>query len=412
MANLSEVSRLRSMFVLICTQDDSKPALGRMSAWAKNAGISIFALCISEAWKADKEPRKVILSDNPLMILSRCWIHVLPLTATAVLTWLNAGYFIGNTLTGKIGDTYQNLDRLGLQVASKILELLIIASTGKVVIACVRYGLLKDSDGVPLGLLMARLNFTQIAYLWDPAFFSGVSAVRGKRRKTGIALFVIICAIVAAFAGPAAAFLIIPTYRYDWPGGGTDFILKGAESYYFPSTIDETMIGPTFCQNPAPAMVNAETRDVQTCLWCGYPSIKRYLKQRPLFWNSEFGETYNFTLVDPLVTRQLTISQSLPWNSDAQDETWGTGVPRVVAALNAYITGSWVAAIYNAVYSRRVANSYSNFKYRDIYGGWRQISTPVPAVRTQCFFWNDAVDPGPVYKVRARADSSSENVLP
>ena len=376
--------------------DMSNVRHGRIAAWAKNAGLSMLAIWLGGDWKTEREPRKVILSDDVLTVLSRCWVHLLPLAATVVLTVLNSGYFIGNNLSGPTATTYQNLDRLGLQVASKILELLIIASTGKVVIAFVRHGLLRGSKGVPFGLLLARLNFTQISYLWDTAFICGVSSIQGRRRKILIALFIVLCAIIAAFSGPAAAFLMIPSYRYGWPGGGTDFILNGSASYYFPPTINSELIGPTECQKPGSGMINAETREVQTCLWCGYVSIKRYLKQRPLFWDS-FGETYNITPVDPLISRQLTISQSSPWDLSTFAETWGTGTPRVVAAVNNYIMPFWVIAISEA--AGRGISSYANFKWRDVFGGWRQTTTQLPAVRTQCFFWNDALSPGPVYKV-------------
>jgi hypothetical protein len=70
----------------------------------------------------DQEEKKVVLKSGYRWSLFKCSVHILPICATIIVAYFNlAGYFIGSSLQGLTGDTYQAIDRLCLQVTAKLL---------------------------------------------------------------------------------------------------------------------------------------------------------------------------------------------------------------------------------------------------------------------------------------------------
>ena len=70
----------------------------------------------------EKEEKKVVLHKSLPLAIWHCWIHIVPLSATATLAFLNLnGLFIGAQLQGLNGSVYQTLDVLCLQVTAKLI---------------------------------------------------------------------------------------------------------------------------------------------------------------------------------------------------------------------------------------------------------------------------------------------------
>ncbi|KIV84771.1 hypothetical protein PV11_00529 [Exophiala sideris] len=107
-----------------------------------------------------REEKKLVLQSGYRWSFFECAVHILPICATVVVAYFNlAGWFIGSSLQGLTGDTYQAIDRFCLQVTAKLLDLLIVSSISVVIMDVVSYLLLADSRGLPLGLLSAKFRF-------------------------------------------------------------------------------------------------------------------------------------------------------------------------------------------------------------------------------------------------------------
>ena len=68
------------------------------------------------------EGKKIVLHKGFFRAALHCWIHIIPLSATATLAFLNLnGLFIGAQLQGLNGSVCQTLDVLCLQVTAKLI---------------------------------------------------------------------------------------------------------------------------------------------------------------------------------------------------------------------------------------------------------------------------------------------------
>ena len=78
-------------------------------------------------WRGEEtEEKKVVLRKSFSSAALRCWVHIVTLSATATLASLNlAGYFIGAQLQGLNDRVFQALDVLCLQVAAKLLVIVL-----------------------------------------------------------------------------------------------------------------------------------------------------------------------------------------------------------------------------------------------------------------------------------------------
>ena len=67
------------------------------------------------------EKEKIVLQKGLARALLRCMIHLLPVSVTITMAYLNlAGRFIGSNLQGLTGGVYQAIDVLCLQVTAKL----------------------------------------------------------------------------------------------------------------------------------------------------------------------------------------------------------------------------------------------------------------------------------------------------
>lgn len=99
----------------------------------------------------------------------------------------------------------------------------------------VRYSLLFGTEGVPLGLILSNVRFTDVQYLLSRSFRAGCLGFETKRTALSFVLLLLCCSFVALFIGPSTAILMIPTFSDYWPAGGASFWLNGDLS---PSKLD------------------------------------------------------------------------------------------------------------------------------------------------------------------------------
>ena len=93
--------------------------VGKVSRGLGNATATFF----KRLWRGDEvEEKKVVLKKGLKRAVFRCLIHLSAVSATTTIAYFNlAGYFIGTQLQGLIGEVYQALDTLCLQVTAKLL---------------------------------------------------------------------------------------------------------------------------------------------------------------------------------------------------------------------------------------------------------------------------------------------------
>ncbi|KAL8792005.1 MAG: hypothetical protein Q9195_005423 [Heterodermia aff. obscurata] len=156
---------------------------------------------------------------------------------TIILVALNLKYyFIEFHLQGIILSDDINLALL--QVAAKVQELLIVASTSTIVFDLIRTELL-NGNGVPLGLIGSGFAFKDISWFWSPDFWCSVRYQAQWHRKTFLLVTLVLAGLLAVLAGPATAVLVIPRSRV-WPAGGSSFFLQGNEDELWPSYLNYT----------------------------------------------------------------------------------------------------------------------------------------------------------------------------
>jgi hypothetical protein len=111
--------------------DTAAPLLAqteKQTAPSKGRGRTKLNRKCSDIWKhracsgEPVEEKKIVFRSSRGAAWLRCYIHIVPIAAIAVLTYLNfAGFFIGSQFEGDVNNTAQTTDVLCLQVAAKLL---------------------------------------------------------------------------------------------------------------------------------------------------------------------------------------------------------------------------------------------------------------------------------------------------
>lgn len=96
-------------------------AAANTTYFLRNAGLGLIAFLIYSRLYSGKEPTKRIVRRSFWVAFSRCLIHLLPVTVTISLLWLNLkGHYIGLHLRNN-KDVYNDDVALALiQVAAKV----------------------------------------------------------------------------------------------------------------------------------------------------------------------------------------------------------------------------------------------------------------------------------------------------
>ncbi len=94
---------------------------GRLRALLRNGGLKAVAVTKDAIVGEEEETPKVVVTKDLWTALFRCAVHLVPLSVTVVLAYLNlASYYIGGELQGLSGPLFNALDNFCLQVAAKL----------------------------------------------------------------------------------------------------------------------------------------------------------------------------------------------------------------------------------------------------------------------------------------------------
>ena len=213
------------------------PAVFKKHHLFRSIGLELFTLL--GYGNAPAEPLKPVLSTSLKIALSRAAIHFLPcITSIAIIAINLKNIFIGRTFTGSILSNAVNSAML--QVASKIQELLIIASLTSIVVHTVRRELL-GKDGVPLGAIGGAFLFSSLSYFWSPELWGSFRAQAPLSAKLRLYGLLFISGLLAALAGPSTAVLIIPRDQ-SWDAGGAAMFFRGLNGDIWPKEMGHTII--------------------------------------------------------------------------------------------------------------------------------------------------------------------------
>ncbi|KAF2806259.1 uncharacterized protein BDZ99DRAFT_523721 [Mytilinidion resinicola] len=241
---------------------------------------------------AEKEAEKPVVSSTWGYALWHCGIHIIPLLATIALAYFNFhGLFIGNVLQSLYNDTAQAIDRLSLQVAAKLLELLIIASLGVVIMDTVRDKLLfDDNEGIPLGLVTAKSRFADITYLLSHDFRAGCWGFQKRRTRILFISLITVYSLIAILAGPSTALLLIPAYYTSWPARSVSFWFNGDLQ---PAILDQNYTGISKCTDYAnnSTLLSDRGPPSASCIWAGQQYLSTALRQRAYYDDPDISYT-------------------------------------------------------------------------------------------------------------------------
>ena len=230
-----------------------------------------------------------------------------------------------------------------------------------------------SDQGIPLGLLGAGIKFSQPSYLWSPAYAFGGLAVRSSTQRVRLMLVIALGCLLALFAGPSIALLLIPSFTDNWYAGGTSFYLIGKEDDLYPDILQARHAGGEACLNASTAVVTSASLNMSSCIWHGYTQLSEGLKDRKFDWQS------NITLNDGISKRQILRQQSIATAS----ETWAVGVHLTTSMFSRAIADEWNVAIRWSTAAK--SGRFSRY-IRAVDGqGAAAVSTWIPVVRVACF---------------------------
>lgn len=329
------------------------------------------ARIIKRSWRGEvNEEKKIVLRRSLTNALLQCLIHLLPICVTITLGYFNlAGYFIGSDLQGLYSPVYQALDILCLQVVAKLQELLVVASLGTILLDILRNQLLFRSEGLPLGILSAKQQFTEPKYLFSPEFRFGLAGFARHRQRLIFGILIVTISLVSLFAGPSAALLAIPTQRNDWPAGGASFWLVGNEDSLWPSKLTASNIGGAHCANPSIQMLETSALNSSGCVWAGFSPLAEAFKQSHLSIPLD-------VIIDDGVLRR----ESLVRPRGEVAETWVLASHVATGVLARNVAQYW----YTTLVEIPASSSHHNLRYRFNNVTLGSVHSWVPAVRTRC----------------------------
>jgi hypothetical protein len=338
--------------------------------------------------KHDAEPPKPVVRTSLSTSLALATIHILPVMVSITVIGLNLGHlWLGLTLPGSL--TNNSLMSAMFQIFAKIQELLMVASLTAVVYHVLVHNLI-SGDGVPFGFLCASFSFSEISYFWSSGFWGALDSGISLAAKTGMAAILLASGLIAVFAGPSVAVLLIPRQQ-DWNAGGTEFYLATREEDLFPGTLSVFDL-PSECLGP-------EATDYAICPSGGFKPLSLYTSSLQTIRNDEnmipvpkssSGQWGNYGLFHHQVVSVPSVHEGMqpfPTSSISghirgvicQTEAVAPFVPTLLHSSR--ISNDWEAITATAQFS---ATKPSLAEYR-----WRNskiVKTPgkIPAVRTIC----------------------------
>ena len=244
-----------------------------------------------------------------------------------------------------------------------------MASLGIILMDLLRHQLIFGREGLPLGLLASKHQFTELQYLVSPEFRFGVTGFAQRRKRVLFGVLIVASSLISLFAGPSAALLLLPTQRSDWPAGGASAWLSGDDELLWPSTLTASSVGGANCKNPSMNAINSVNLNTSACIWAGHSSLAAAFRQR------HFDNEIDFVLGDGVIRRAFVIR-----SKGEVAETWVLGIHMAVGVLSKNIASAW----YEALKWLPASNWHHTLRYRIFNETTISAQGWAPAVRSRC----------------------------
>ncbi|KAL8748053.1 MAG: hypothetical protein Q9190_000138 [Brigantiaea leucoxantha] len=150
---LDAIEQQNSIQTPLASESNRRDVSQQLHKFPESLASNTFYLLFKDikGYSAFEEKKILILKDLRLACF-RSLLHVVPISASITLTVLNwKGFYIGGELQGPVGK--DDLIFLGLQLAAKMIELLVVASLSTIMLALVRGQLMSES--LPSGAVTA-----------------------------------------------------------------------------------------------------------------------------------------------------------------------------------------------------------------------------------------------------------------
>ncbi|CAG8950145.1 hypothetical protein HYFRA_00008380 [Hymenoscyphus fraxineus] len=179
-----------------------------------------------------------------------CLVHVPALSLTAFVLFIN----FSQTYWENVGAPTQNVRLNLLQLAGKVLEMLVVTSLSCVVVNHIQYELLHGS-GLSLGIVLAGFQATTLTSIFNPSLWKKLSARGSRKRRYRFIILLVLLVILCAVVGPSCAILILPSIDW-WPDKSATFsenrfYINANKSVLWPThvTVEDTFFPPA-CGQP------------------------------------------------------------------------------------------------------------------------------------------------------------------
>lgn len=357
--------------------DTSTPIRSKRNYLFRSIGFELPTL-INFGSAADETP-KPVYRRSLMSILSESGIHILPfLTSLTIISINLKNLYVGRTLTGKIESADVNIALL--QVAAKVIDLLVIASLTNIVVHSIREEMVMG-DGVPLGVISGTFMFSSLSYLWSPELWGSIRAKMTLSVKIRVYGIIVLCCFLAAIIGPSTAVLLIPKMQ-DWPAGGSDVFIRGSPDEIWPSQVEFSPSGvEPFCSFP-----NATNYAV--CPSGGYQSM---LPSRTSMFqiHNRFHDRHNVSsfmfgsfahTISSTLHNMPSFSLIGNWRSFAC-ETSMAGIHGMLTIYLSQLLQDWMLVVASIPYSVS-QSSPSEYKYYK--SAQAKATSRVPVIRVGC----------------------------
>ena len=350
----------------------------------------------------EPEHPKHVLQTSFWIALSRCAVHLTPITVFILLSYVNLKtVYIGPGFS--VNDRYDSVYLTFFQVAAKTQELFCLASMGTILLQLLRHDMLYGY-GTPLGLVSVHLSFSQPSSLLSPDYLAALfeslrqawrlslQLVRGRSVsrhvanlywvRTRLVLLVLAMVLLAVFIGPFTAVLLIPRSR-TFPAGGTRYNLDASAEELWPSVVDVDL------EYEACSWSNATMYPV--CPSGGYSSLRNQRAFNTLYeigWNPPMTqadstlEDENSLVYDPEGIVPAVLGKGVINDIDFTVASWACSPNLYSVVILQTLVRDWNSAAWDTVVRAKFLASTPEFKYALVPSA--SASTTYPMAQVRC----------------------------
>lgn len=364
------------------------PPNSRLHTLLRALGLQMFTPRFTASQKhnarAGELPKPVDQTSKAIMA-ARLSVHVLPICISIIaLGFGKGGMFLGRSVPGVVTDP--DISTALLQIVAKIQELLIFASLSTIVFTVVRSQLLSDG-GIPLGMLCAGFNYSQLNYFWSEDFYAAFTSPSYKSRpKVFTTALLLVSGLIAATAGPSVATLLIPRLQ-EWRSGGGDFYIEGLKEK------DLYPIDLTFSQSLVDAgCLGPNATDIPICPSSGFAALAVYASnigaldkyEDLLPHNTIKGlfQGFSFIMESPIPLIPAVELYGEIRSLDCQTAIFAPYLPVAVYA-HAFVR-DWMRIVASKSSHKVGVSDASEGQYKNIFSANTIVEAKIPTTRVRC----------------------------